>query len=87
MKFRVTITRTDSGADTNIGSDNGEAIKDYQSWHDALTDAEHLGLINAAESIAAKALPPGLPLHTAGDTEAGNLASQGFSLGKANPPQ
>jgi hypothetical protein len=87
MSFQVTITRTDMGANTHVKSENREASKNVASWSDALTEAEQLGLINAAESLGAKALPSGLPLHTTADTELGNLVSHGFVLGKASPPQ
>jgi hypothetical protein len=87
MKFQVTITRTDTGANTHVKSDTAEASKDVASWNDALTEAERLGLINAAESIAAKALPPGLPLHTSADADLDSLVRHGFVLGHPSPPQ
>ena len=87
MNFQVTITRTDTGANTRVKSETGEASKDVASWSDALAEAEHLGLINAAESIAGKALPPGFPLHTSADTNLKNLVRHGFVPGKASPPQ
>jgi hypothetical protein len=87
MEMQVTLTRTDSGATTKVTSSNGEARKDYQSWGDALTDGQHLGLLNTAESIVAKALPPGLPLHTKADVIWGDLSESGFIPGKTPPPQ
>jgi hypothetical protein len=33
-------------------------------WNDALKEAEDSKLINTVEATSAKALPPGLPLHT-----------------------
>lgn len=37
--------------------------------------------LNAAEAIAAKALPTGFPLHTTTEMEAETLPSNGFTLG------
>jgi hypothetical protein len=85
MNFQVTITRTDTGANTHIKSDTAEASKDVVSWSEALAEAKHFGLINLPESIAAKALPPGFPLHTSADTGLANLISHGFVLGKSRP--
>jgi hypothetical protein len=85
MHFQVTITRTDTGANTHVKSDTTKASKDFVSWSEALAEAEHLGLINVAESIAAKALPPGFPLHVSADTGLANLISHGFVLGKSRP--
>jgi hypothetical protein len=42
----------------------------------------HLKLINTVEATAAKALPPGLPLHTNTEMDARNLANAGFTPGK-----
>ena len=87
MKIQVTLTRTDSGANTNIRSASGELSKDYSSWEDALTEAEHIGFINTVESMAAKALPPGLPLHTNAEIDPSAFSSQGFVAGRRLPPQ
>jgi hypothetical protein len=87
MKVQVTITRTDTGANTRIKSDSGEASKDYLSWVDAFTEARDVGLVNIAESTAAKLLPPGLPFHTNAEIEPSTLTAQGFVSGKAPPPQ
>jgi hypothetical protein len=82
MKFQVTLTRTDAGANTKIKSETGESSKDYSSWEDALTEAEHIGLINMMESTAAKLLPPGFPLHTNVELDPSTLSTQGFVAGK-----
>ena len=87
MKIQVMITRTDDGANTKVKSHNGEASKDYTSWDAALKDAEAIGLINSVEAIAAKALPPGLPLHTSADVEPASLEGKSFTIGKTLPPQ
>jgi hypothetical protein len=87
MKMQVTLTRTDSGATTKVTTSNGEARKDYLSWGDALMDGEHLGLLNTVESLAAQALPPGLPLHTKADVNLSKLSDSGFISGKTPPPQ
>ncbi|CAN5624472.1 hypothetical protein BH10ACI4_BH10ACI4_07410 [soil metagenome] len=87
MKVQVTLTRTDTGANTNIRSDSGESSKDYSSWEDALTEAEHIGFINKVESMAARALPPGLPLHPRAEVDSSVFGSQGFVAGKRLPPQ
>jgi hypothetical protein len=87
MKVEVTLTRTDTGATTRIRSDSGESSKEYSSWSDALIDAEHIGLINRVESTAAKALPPGFPLHTNAELEPSMLGNQGFAPGKIPPPR
>lgn len=87
MKIQVTLTRTDSGANTNIRSASGELSKDYSSWEDALTEAEHIGFINIVESVAAKALPPGLPFHTNAEVDSSAFSSQGFIAGRRLPPQ
>jgi hypothetical protein len=85
MKVQVTLTRTDTGATTKIRSDSGESSKEYSSWNDALIDAEHIGLINEVESTAAKALPPGFPLHTNAELDLSVLGNQGFVPGKTPP--
>jgi hypothetical protein len=64
MKIQVVVTRTDMGATTKLMSTSGESSKNYASWNDALKEAEDLKLINTVEATAAKALPPGFPLHT-----------------------
>ncbi|GAC1421370.1 MAG: hypothetical protein NVSMB62_16250 [Acidobacteriaceae bacterium] len=87
MKVQVTITRTDTGANTNIRSDSGESSKDYSSWGDALTEAERAGFINAVESTAATVLPPGFPLHTSAEVDSSAFTGQGFIVGKRLPPQ
>jgi hypothetical protein len=87
MKVQVTLTRTDTGANTNIRSDSGELSKDHSSWEDALTEAEHIGFINAVESMAVKALPPGLPLHTNAEVDSSAFSVRGFVVGKRLPPQ
>lgn len=87
MKVHVTITRTDTGANTRVKSDTEAAHKDVASWDEAVAEAEELGLINAAESIEAKALPPGFPFHTSTDTNFENLLKHGFVLGKGSPPR
>ena len=87
MKAQVTLTRTDTGANAKIKSDTAEASKDYPSWESALEDAEQLGLINAAEALAAKLLPPGFPLHANGEIDPTMLTAQGFISGKTSPPQ
>jgi hypothetical protein len=87
MKVQVVMTRTDSGATTKMMSNGRESSKNYASWDDALKEAEHLKLINMVEAAAAKALPPGFPLHTTTEMEAGNLANDGFTPGKTPPSQ
>ena len=87
MKVQVTITRTDTGANTYVKSDTEEAHKDVASWNEALAEAEHHGLINAAESIGAKALPPGFPFNTSTDVGLENLIKHGFVRGKGSPPR
>jgi hypothetical protein len=87
MNVQVTLTRTDAGANTNIRSDSGESSKDYSSWEDALTEAEHIGFINKVESMAAKDLPPGFPSHTNAEVDSSAFSSQGFVAGKRLPPQ
>ncbi len=64
-------------------SNGGESSKDYASWEDALKVIN----INTVEATAAKALPPGFPLHTTTEMDAGNLANDGFTPGKTPPPQ
>jgi hypothetical protein len=87
MKVQVVVTRTDAGATTKMMSNGRESSKNYASWDDALKEAEHLKLINPTEAVAAKALPPGFPLHTTTEMEAETLASNGFTPGKPPPPQ
>lgn len=87
MKVQVTLTRTDRGSNTNIKSDSGELNKDYSSWDDALAEAEHMGFINIVESMAAKALPPGVPFHTNAEVASSVFGSQGFVAGRRLPPQ
>jgi hypothetical protein len=87
MKIQVVVTRTDSGATTKLMSNSGESSKTYASWNDALKEAEDLKLINTVEATAAKALPPGFPLHTTTEMDAGNFANAGFTSGKTSPPQ
>jgi hypothetical protein len=86
MKVQVTLTRTDTGANAKVKSDSAEANKDYPSWESALEEAEQLGLINAAEALAAKLLPPGFPFHANGKIDPAILTPQGFIPGKASPP-
>ena len=86
MKLQVTITRTDSGANTNIRSLNSEANKNYPSWSDALKDASSIGLITSVEATAAHVMPPGLPFHTDANIEFDGLKGHGFIIGKASPP-
>lgn len=87
MKFQVTITRTDTGANTQVKSDTEAAHKDVASWNQAIAEAEELGLMNAAESIGAKAMPPGFPFHTSTDANFENLLKHGFVPGKGSPPR
>jgi hypothetical protein len=87
MKIQVVVTRTDTGSTTKLMTDSGESSKNYASWNDALKEAEDLKLINTVEATAAKALPPGLPLHTTTEMKAGNLANAGFKLGKTSSSQ
>jgi hypothetical protein len=87
MKIQVVVTRSDTGATTKLMTNSGESSKYYASWTDALKEAEDLKLINTVEATAAKALPPGLPLHTTTEMDARNLANAGFIPGKTSPPQ
>lgn len=87
MKIQVVVTRTDTGATTKLITDSGESSKNYASWNDALKEAEDLKLINLAEATAAKALPPGFPLHTTTEFGADTFAHAGFTPGKTSPPQ
>ena len=87
MKIQIVVTRTDAGATTKLMSNSGESSKNYPSWNDALKEAEQLKLINTVEATAAKALPPGFPLHTTTEMDAGNFANAGFTPGKPSPPQ
>jgi hypothetical protein len=81
-EIQVLVTRADAGATTKLISNGGESSKNYASWDDALKEADHLKLINTVEATAAKALPPGFPLHTTTEMDAGNFANDGFSPGK-----
>lgn len=87
MKGQVTLTRTNTGANTKIRSDSGESSKEYSSWDDALIDAERIGLISGLEATASKALPPGFPLHANPELDLSVLGNQGFVPGKTPPPQ
>jgi hypothetical protein len=87
MKTQVIITRTDTGANTQVKSQTEDVHKDVASWSDAVGEAEELGLINGAESIGAKALPPGFPFHTFTDAGIENLMQHGFVRGKGAPPR
>ena len=87
MKIQVVVTRTDTGATTKLMTKSGESSKNYASWNDALKEAEALRLINTVEATAAKALPPGLPLHATTEMDPGSLANAGFTPGKTSPPQ
>ena len=87
MKIQVVVTRTDAGATTKLMSKGGQSSKNYVSWDDALKEAEQLKLINTAEAMAAKALPPGFPLHATTEMDAGTFANAGFTPGKTRPPQ
>jgi hypothetical protein len=87
MQVQVTITRTTDGANTKVESPDGEASKDYASWSEALKEAESIGLLNSVEAIAAKALPPGIPLHTNADVAVANLSARDFTMGKTSPPR
>jgi len=80
-------THTNSGATTKGTASDGKARKDYLSWEDALIDGERLGLLNTVECVAAKALPPGLRLHTKADVDLSKLSDNGFISGKTSPPQ
>lgn len=86
MHVQVIVTRTDSGATTQIRMNAAEVRKDYASWDDALEDAQQLKLINVVEATAAKILPPGMPLHTSADVDNVNLAAEGFTSEKLPPP-
>jgi hypothetical protein len=62
MKVQVTLTRTDTGANTNIRSDSGESSKDYSSWEDALNEAEHIGFIQYSRVNGCKGSSAGIPI-------------------------
>jgi hypothetical protein len=87
MKIQIIVTRTDTGTTTKLMTNSGESSKNYASWNDALKEAEDLKHINTVEATAAKALPPGFPLHTTTEMDAGNLADACFTPGKTSPPQ
>jgi hypothetical protein len=70
-----------------IDVERSRVEQNYESWDDALKEAEQLRLINTVEATAAKALPPGFPLHTTTEMGAGNFANAGFMPGKTPPPQ
>ena len=87
MKIQIVVTRTDAGATTKLMSNSGESSKNHASWNDVLKEAEQLKLINTVEATAARALPPGFPLHTTTERDAGNFDDAGFTPGKPSPPQ
>jgi hypothetical protein len=87
MHIQVIITRTDGGATTQIRMDEKEVRKDYDSWNDALEEAQNLELINVVEATTAKILPPGMPLHTSTDIQSLDFTSRGFTSEKLPPPQ
>jgi hypothetical protein len=86
MKIQVVVTHTDTGATTQLTSNSGASSKNYASWNDALREADDLKLIKTVEATAAKALPPGFPLHTTTELETGAFANVGFISGKTPPP-
>jgi hypothetical protein len=85
MKTQVVVTRTDTGATTQLMSNSGASNKIYASWNDALREAKDLKLIKTVEATAAKALLPGFPLHTTTELETGAFANIGFISGKTRP--
>jgi hypothetical protein len=87
MGLKITISHTDQGAATTVFSDNSNATKYYPSWEDALKDGERLGLLNTVEATAAKAMPPGLPMHTTADLNFDSILGSGFHKGQPRPPQ
>jgi hypothetical protein len=87
MHVEVIVTRTDAGATTQIRVDKAEMRKDYDSWDDALKEAQQLELVNVVEATAAKILPPGMPLHTSTDVQSADFANHGFTSEKLQPPQ
>jgi hypothetical protein len=87
MKVQVRITRTDTGANTRVKSDTNEVSKDYDSWDDALAEANQIELVSAVEAVAAKLLPPGMPFHTTAEVDASVFSMAGFVSGKQSPPQ
>jgi hypothetical protein len=87
MKVQITITRMDKGARTQIKTEGDESNKDYVSWDQALTDAEHIGLINGVELAGAKLLPPAFPFHTKADIGPALFSAHGFVQGKTVPPR
>jgi hypothetical protein len=82
MVAQVTLTRTDTGANVKVRWDPAEENKDYPSWDQALEEAEQLGLITAAEALAAKLLPPGFPFHANGGIDPSSLTAHNFVSGK-----
>ena len=87
MHIQVIVTRTDAGATTQLRMNATEVRKDYDSWDDALKEAQQLELINAVEAIGAKILPAGMPLHTSTHMESADFTSHGFTSEKMPPPQ
>jgi hypothetical protein len=87
MNLKVTISHTDSGAATTVYNESSNATKHYGSWADALSDGEKLGLLNKVEAVAAKVLPPGLPLHTSADVSLSSLLARGFETDQPHTPQ
>jgi len=87
MHVEVRVTRTDTGATTQIRIDRAEMRKDYASWDDALKEAQQLELVNVVEASAAQVLPPGMPLHTSTDIQSANFTRHGFTSEKLPPPQ
>jgi hypothetical protein len=79
MKIQVVVARTDAGATAKLMSNGGESSKNYASWNDALEEAENLKLINTVAATAAKALPPGFPLHTTTELETETFAMRRLS--------
>ena len=87
MNIEVTVTRTDTGARTQLRSESGEVNKNYSSWQEALREAEEMGLINNAGVAAANVMPPGFPLHTKTQADPSVFKAKGFIPGKTIPPQ
>jgi|HubBroStandDraft_1064217.scaffolds.fasta_scaffold139669_2 hypothetical protein len=87
MKTQVIITRTDTGANTQVKSDTDDAHKDVTSWSDAVDEAKALQLISSAEAIGAKVLPPGFPFHGFTEAKVEDIVQHGFERGKGAPPR
>lgn len=87
MSLKITISHTDDGATTTVSAEDNNATKHYPSWSGALADGERLGLLNSVEAVAAKALPPGLPMHTTSDLSLNAILSEGFQKDQPRPPQ